>query len=178
MRDVTIAENYAGTLLELARRADDLHGWGALIGGVADAMGANETLRLFMESPRVATMQKNAVLAAAFKNAPRNFLRFLQALVRNRRQMLIPAIAVAYTDLVDGVEGRVHAAVTVARETSDPERAAIAKQLSAAFGKQVVPHFTVNSAILGGVIVRVGDAVMDGSTRKRLGLLKASLVGR
>ncbi|OYV66722.1 MAG: hypothetical protein B7Z72_10830 [Gemmatimonadetes bacterium 21-71-4] len=42
----------------------------------------------------------------------------------------------------------------------------------------MVPHFTVNSAILGGVIVRVGDAVMDGSTRKRLGLLKASLVGR
>ena len=103
-------------------------------------------------------------------------MRFLQALVHNRRQMLIPDIAAAYMDLVDQVEGRVHATVTVARETSDADRDMIAAQLSRAFGKKVVPHLSVQPAILGGVVVRIGDTVMDGSMRKRLGLLRATLL--
>ncbi|HEU4990843.1 MAG TPA: F0F1 ATP synthase subunit delta [Gemmatimonadaceae bacterium] len=176
MRDVTIAENYAEALFELARRAGDLHGWEALIGGMADAMERDRTLRLFLESPRIAAAHKNTVLADAFKAAPAHFVRFLQALVRNRRQMLIPEIAVAYKNLVDGVEGRIHAQVTVARETSDADRAAIAARLSQVFGKTVVPHLRVQPGILGGAIVRVGDVVMDGSMRKRLALLKAKLV--
>ncbi len=104
-------------------------------------------------------------------------MRFLQALVSHRRQMLIPAIAHAYNDLVDEVEGRVHAAVTVAREADDADRALIATQLSRALGKDVVPHFVVNPAILGGVVVRVGDTVLDGSVRRRLSILKTSMLG-
>lgn len=176
MRDVTIAQNYAEALFELAKRAKDLHGWETLIGGMADAMGRDRTLRLFLESPRIAAVDKNKVLADAFKDAPAHFVRFLQTLVRNRRQMLIPEISAAYMDLVDQVEGRVHAMVKVAREASDADRDAIAAQLSRVFGKQVVPHLSVHPEILGGVVVRIGDAVMDGSMRKRLGLLKASLV--
>jgi F-type H+-transporting ATPase subunit delta len=176
MRDVTIAENYAEALFALARKADDLHGWEALIGGLADAMGRDRTLRLFLESPRVAAADKNKVLAQAFARAPRLFVLFLQAVVHNRRQMLIPEIAVAYMDLVDEVEGRLHALVTVAREASDADRDAIARQLSKVFGKEVVPHLSVHPAILGGAIVRIGDYVMDGSVRKRLALLRAGLV--
>lgn len=178
MRDTTIAENYAEALFELAKRADDLNGWQARMGGLADAIGADLTLRLFLESPRIAVADKNAVLAKAFKGAPAHFLRFLQALVRNRRQMLIPQIAEAFMDLVDAKEGRVHATVMVARETSDADRATIAKQLSRVFGKEVVPHLSVHPEILGGLVVRVGDSVMDGSTRKRLGALKAALIAR
>ena len=65
--------------------------------------------------------------------------------------------------------------VSVARETNDADRAAIAKELSRVFGKQVVPHLSVHPEILGGLVVRVGDEVMDGSVRKRLGTLKAAL---
>lgn len=176
MRDVTIAENYAEALFDLAKKAGDLHGWEALIGGLADAMGEDRTLRLFLESPRIAAADKTRVLAQAFAAAPRTFVLFLQAVVHNRRQMLIPEISAAYMDLVDEVEGRMHAMVTVARETSDADRRAIAAQLSKVFGKEVVPHLSVHPAILGGAIVRVGDYVMDGSVRKRLALLKAALV--
>ncbi|HET7631952.1 MAG TPA: F0F1 ATP synthase subunit delta [Gemmatimonadaceae bacterium] len=176
MRDITIAENYAEALFALAKKANDLDGWGALIGGLADAIGSDLTLRLFLESPRVTAHEKKEVLAKAFADAPSHFVRFLQALVRNRRQMLIPEIAAAYTDLVDEVEGRIHAQVTVARKTSDADREAIARQLSRVFGKTVVPHLTVHPAIVGGLVVRVGDSVMDGSVRKRLATLKASLI--
>ena len=180
MRETTIARNYAETLLVLAGKANDLRGWGAMITDLADAMGQNPTLRLFLESPRVGAAQKNAVLTAAFTNMmPRNFLRFLQSLVSHRRQMLIPEIAREYLDLVDAAEGRIHARVTVARETPDDEKSAIAKQLSRLFGKDVVPHLFVDPSIMGGIIVHVGDTVLDGSVRKRLASLRRRmLVGR
>jgi len=180
MRDSTIAKNYAETLLVLAGRANDLRGWGAMITDLADAMNNNPKLRLFLESPRVGAADKNKVLGAAFTDTmPRNFLRFLQSLVSHRRQMLIPEIAAEYLDLVDAAEGRIHARVTVARETPDDEKSAIAQQLSRMFGKDVIPHLSVDPAIMGGVIVHVGDTVLDGSVRKRLmSLRQRMLVGR
>ena len=169
MRETTIARNYAETLLALAGKANDLRGWGSMITDIADAMGSNPTLRLFLESPRVGATEKNAVLSAAFTDKmPRNFLRFLQSLVTHRRQMLIPEIASEYLDLVDAAEGRMHARVTVAREASSDETSAITQQLSRMFGKEVIPHLTVDPGIMGGVIVHVGDTVLDGSVRKRL----------
>jgi F-type H+-transporting ATPase subunit delta len=93
-----------------------------------------------------------------------------------RRQMVIPEIATEYRGLIDAAEDRVHANVTVARQPSEPERDALARQLSRLFGKRVVPHISLNPAILGGVIVKVGDTVMDGSVRKRLSVLRQRMV--
>ena len=154
MRDATIARNYAETLLELARRHGDLRAWGQLAEEVAEAVRQNRALHLFLESPRVSAAAKNRIIGRAFDGQlPPAFVRFLQALVNHRRQMLLSEIAHAYHDLVDEVEGRMHANVTVAREPADGERRAVASQLSRAFGKEVVPHFVVNPAILGGLVV-------------------------
>lgn len=179
MRETTIARNYAETLLELARRAGDLRGWGQAVDDVADAMQNDRTLRLFLESPRVSAAQKNKILGRAFEGQlPSLLVRYLQALVSHRRQMLLPEIAREYHDLVDQVEGRLHASVTVAQEPADRERRSIAKELSRAFGKEVVPHFTVNPAILGGLVVRVGDTVLDGSVRRRLATLRMRMLAQ
>jgi F-type H+-transporting ATPase subunit delta len=179
MRESTIARNYAEALLELARRADDLRGWGEMIDRIADAMESDRRLRVFLESPRVSAQQKNAIIQRAYASTlPRNFVRFLQALVSHRRQMLIPVIAHEYHDLVDQVEGRVHASVTFARDADEADRSVVTNQLSRAFGKTVVPHFHVNPAILGGIVVRVGDTVLDGSVRRRLATLRSKMLGR
>jgi F-type H+-transporting ATPase subunit delta len=176
MRSSTVGRNYAETLLALAQKADDTAGWATMIGDVADAMQRDEKLRRFLESPRVSAAEKNEVLAKAFQDRmPRMMVRFLQALVTNRRQMLIPEIAAEYRDLLDEVEGRVHAQVTLAKQPSDGDRATLARELSRTLGKQVVPHVTVDAAILGGVVVKVGDKVMDGSVRRRLALLRNRL---
>jgi F-type H+-transporting ATPase subunit delta len=178
MREPTIARNYAETLLELAQRAGDLRGWGEMIDSVGNAMDTDRRLRMFLESPRLSAGQKNDIIQRAYgATLPRNFVRFLQALVSHRRQMLIPIIAHAYHDLVDEVEGRVHASVTVAREPDDSDRDVVTTQLKRALGKDVVPHFHVNASILGGVVVRVGDTVLDGSVRRRLATLKARMLG-
>lgn len=177
MRATTIAKNYAEALLELARRAEDPAGWGKLIRDVANGVEQDLTLRHFLESPKVSEAQKNEILFEALGDrVPRHFLRFLQTLVRKRRQMLIPQIAHEYDDLLDVHEGRVHANVTVAREASAVDEARIAEQLSRVIGKKVVPHMNVNPAILGGVVVRIGDTVMDGSVRKRLARLKVRML--
>jgi F-type H+-transporting ATPase subunit delta len=179
MRDATIARNYAEALLALARKAGDLPAWGRLIDDVAGAMERDDRLRRFLEAPQVSADQKNAVLSKAYEDrAPRLFLLYLQRLVKNRRQMLIPDIATEYRDLVDEVEGRVHAQVTVAREVGDEERAAIARQLTQTLGMPVVPQVRINPNILGGIIVRIGDRVMDGSVRKRLGILRGRMLAK
>ena len=178
MREPTIARNYAEALLALARRADDHAGWGRMISDVASGVEQDVRLRRFLEAPQIDATRKKEILARAFEDrVPRLFLRFLQKLVDNRRQMLLPAIAIEYHHLVDAIEGRVHAQVTVARPMDDAARAAVAAQLGRALGKTVVPHVTVNPAIIGGIVVRVGDTVMDGSVRRRLGTLRARLVG-
>ena len=177
MRDSTIARNYAEALLELARRAEDPAGWGKLMRDVANGVQQDITVQHFLESPKVSEAQKNEVFFQAFGDrVPRHFLRFLQTLVRKRRQMLIPQISDEYDKLLDIHEGRVHANVTVARETSAEDAAEISEQLSRVVGKTVVAHLNVNPAIIGGVVVKIGDTVMDGSVRRRLGRLKAQIL--
>jgi F-type H+-transporting ATPase subunit delta len=179
MREPTIAKNYAEALLDLAQKDGDLAKWGRLIDQVAESMSSDAKVSLFLASPRVSAVQKNKVLAAAFEGqVPQTFLRFLQALVKNRRQLLIPQIATEFHALVDVVENRVHAAVTVAKPQSEADQKAIADRLSKVVGKQVVPHFYVNPGIIGGLVARVGDTVLDGSVRRRLMRLKSQMLGR
>ncbi|HET7622289.1 MAG TPA: ATP synthase F1 subunit delta [Gemmatimonadaceae bacterium] len=177
MREITIARSYAETLVELARRAGDLDGWGAMIDEVANAIAADQRLVRFLETPRVSAREKNEVIGKAFADRlPRLFVRFLQAVVTQRRQHLIGEIAFEYHAIVDQLEGRVHADVTLARQPDPAMAQAITEQLSRVLDKKVVPHFNVRPDILGGTIVRVGDTVMDGSVRHRLNRLRTRML--
>lgn len=169
----SVARNYAEALLTLARKAEDPAGWGSMLRQVANAIETDLTLSRFLESPRIAADQKSAVLTKALGDrVPRLFLKFLQQLVRNRRQGLIPVIANEYDTLLDASAGIVHARVTLAKPASDEEVSSIGQQLSKVVGKTVVPHVTVDPAIIGGVVVRMGDTVMDGSLRRKLAMLR------
>jgi F-type H+-transporting ATPase subunit delta len=177
MRPATIARNYAETLLTLAQKAEDTRGWGKMLSDVSAAMGSDLTLRRFLESPKVSTEQKKEILGKAFADrAPRLFVRFLQALVTNRRQMLIPEIATEYFSLLDAAENRVHAEVTLAKAPSDEELARVTASLRKTLGKDVVAHVRVDPTIIGGVVVKMGDTVMDGSVKRRLGVLRRAML--
>jgi F-type H+-transporting ATPase subunit delta len=177
MRDSTIARNYAEALVTLAERANDLDGWGRMIDDVAQLVSKDARVRRFLESPRTPVAAKQAILRRAFADRmPTLMVRFLAAVVQNRRQLLIPEIAHEYAALVDERLGRVRADVTLAREPQPGEVEAIAASLSKTLGRTAVAQVRVNPDIVGGVIVRVGDYVKDGSVRRRLGILKAKLV--
>jgi F-type H+-transporting ATPase subunit delta len=177
MNESTIGRNYAEALLSLAKKSGDVEEWGELLDAIASAMREDQTLRTFLESPKLAAAHKIEILDKALgRRVPKLFLRYIETVIQKRRQMLIPAIAIEYQALIDESENRLHANVTVAREPADSEKEGLARQLSRLFGKQVVPHISHNPAILGGVIVRVGDTVMDGSVRKRLSVLKQRML--
>lgn len=179
MREPTISRNYAEALVLLAQKADDLDGWGAMITEFADAVETDARLRGFLATPRMSAKGKVEIITRAFQDRlPRLFVRFLGAVIANRRQHLIPQIASEYALIVDDLQGRVYARVTVASEPDAAMRSSVEKQLSTITGKRVVPHFVVKPEILGGVIARVGDTVMDGSVARRLESLRGHMLGR
>jgi F-type H+-transporting ATPase subunit delta len=172
-----IGRNYAEALLSLARKSDEVEEWGALIDAISTGMREDQTLRTFLESPKLSAAHKIEILEKALsRRVPPLFLRFIETVINKRRQMVIPEIASEYRMLIDESENRLHANITVAREPAEGEKDALARQLSRLFGKKVVSHISENPAILGGVIIRVGDTVMDGSVRKRLSVLKQRML--
>lgn len=192
MRFESIARNYAEALFALAEMDVDgrggpstlkgaaarREGFGDLLDAVAHGIAAAPKIEMVLMSPRVTKAQKADLLARALTGAPREFVLFLQAVVRRGRQGLFGQMAKAYQGLLDQKLNRVRAAVTVARPVDEKLRKQIAERLTAIVGKEVLPHFHEDSALLGGVIVRVGDRVFDGSVRRRMTILRRMLLAR
>lgn len=178
MRDPTIARNYAQALLEAAERRGEAERYAALIEAVAGVLEADARIRAVLDSPRVAKEVKQRVLERALAGrAPEPFIRFLAAVVKRGRQGLLPAISREYHLLLDHKLNRVHAGVVLARAPDQALLEQIRRRLSAAIGKEVIPHVREDPRILGGIIVRVGDRVMDGSLRRKMMQLRRQMLG-
>jgi F-type H+-transporting ATPase subunit delta len=177
VRNTVVARNYASALLSLGRDGDSVERFGELLDAVAGAVEVTPGVKAVLMSPRVRKDAKQQVLAKALKGvAPDVFVRFLQAIVQRGRQGILPDISVAYGDLADQHFNRVHASVTTAREVDKKLGKQIAERLEKAVGKTVLPHFHVDPLVMGGVVVRVGDRVFDGSIRRRLQTLRRSML--
>lgn len=177
MRGETIARNYAEALFEVADREGQLEGYGEGIELVARTLDESPDFRTFLETPRVPAADKKKVLKRAFADAlPKHLMSFLLLTVDKRRQRLVREIALAYHQLVDERLGRVRVEVTVAREQDQAVKARLGQALSGLLGKTAVPHFRVRPEILGGVIVRAGDTIYDGSLRRRLDRMRRKLL--
>lgn len=177
MKETTVARNYAEALFEDAAAHGAVERYGRLMEAVAGAVAADERIAVALESPRVAKPVKVKLLADALARvAPPDFVRFLQAVVRRGRQGLLKAISDEYQGLVDVSLNRVHAGVVLAHGATPALERDIVARLRRALGKGVRAHFRTDPAILGGVVVRVGDRVYDGSLRRRLGMLRRKML--
>lgn len=177
MKDTTVARNYAEALFAAASAKRQAPRFGDLMSAMAGAVEADERIAAALESPRVAKGVKTALLEDALSGvAPREFVNFLEAVVRRGRQGLLSEIAAEYQGLLDVALNRVHAGVTLATEPQTALRNDVVKRLRQSLGKDVRAHFRADPAILGGVVVRVGDRVYDGSLRRRLLVLKRKML--
>lgn len=180
MGPTIIARNYAETLLALARR----HGGDATVDEYASAlddvtriMREDRRVSGFLSSPRIDPGTRKRVLRQAFEGrVPELFQRFLLVVVEKRRQMLLPVIAEEYRALVDEARGRVRADVRIAREPGETLREEIVASLERRVGKSVIATFRVDPSIVGGVVIRVGDQILDGSVRQRVTNLRRRLM--
>lgn len=177
MRDETVARSYADTLFELARRHEGVEVYQDGIHTVARLVDESPEFRAFLETPRIALEEKRRVVRAAFGEAlPRPLLNFVLVVLEKRRQRLLREIAREYSALVDEHLNRIHAEVTVARPLDAGALQAVTERLTRLLGKTAIPHVRVKPEILGGIVVRAGDTVYDGSLRRRLDGMKKHLL--
>jgi len=177
LKSITIARNYAAALFAAGEAKGNVERFAELIDAVAGAVGADQRVAMALESPRVAKGVKARILERALKGeAPLEFVRFLQAVVRRGRQGLFGEIAQEYQGLLDQKLNRVHAGVILTAEPDARTEQQIVERLAQALGREVRAHFRVDRNILGGVVVRVGDRILDGSVRRRLTTLKRRML--
>lgn len=178
MRDPGIARNYAEALFDLGERAGESERYAELLDALAGAVSVDERIRQVFESPGVPKSARLAVIRRALDGrTPPAFLRWVEAVVTRGRQGLLRMMSSEYQALLDLKFNRVQAGITLARQADPALQAEIVARLTKAIGKTVVPHFRENPALLGGVIIRVGDRVMDGSVRHRMALLRRKMLG-
>jgi len=177
VRADTVARNYAQALRDLAKKQDAVVAFGVLLDAVAGAVATEPRLAAVMASPRVPKQRKKQLLREALEGrAPKVFIGFLEAVVQRGRQGLLGTISSEYEQMVDQHLKRIHAGVTTAHDV-DPEAAkAITASLARMVGQEVLPHFRTDPRLLGGLIVRMGDRVLDGSLRRRLQALRFSML--
>ena len=177
MRDETVARNYAETLFELALRNEALQDYGDAVETVAKLIEEDPKFRLFIETPRIDDADKKNVVKKAFEaSLPKHVVNFVLVTIDKRRQRLLRSISHQYQVLLDAHMGREHVQVTVARPVDEATRELIARKLSVALGKRAIPHFRVDVGILGGIVVRTGDTIYDGSVRRRMEGLRRQML--
>jgi F-type H+-transporting ATPase subunit delta len=180
VRSSLIARNYAETLHELAQRnggAPTVESFGRALEGVAQLVRSEPRVRRFLETPMVEADAKQEALRKALRgNVPPLFLNFVMVVLQKRRQALLPEIAVAYAELVDRFLGRVRAEVVLPSEPDEALKQEITRSLSRQVGGEVLPTFRIDPALIGGVVIRVGDRILDGSVRSRLAALRRRLL--
>jgi F-type H+-transporting ATPase subunit delta len=177
VRDETVARNYAETLFELARRHEGLDVYGAGIEMVARLIDEDGRFRLFLETPRIDAAAKKTVLRRALTGPlPTDLLSFLLIVIDKRRQRLLRLIAREFHSLVDEHLDRAHVEITVARPMSGETAERVAARLSDLLGKTAIPHVRVKPGIVGGMVVRAGDTIYDGSIRRRLDRMRRRLL--
>ncbi|MCH2475233.1 MAG: ATP synthase F1 subunit delta [Gemmatimonadetes bacterium] len=177
MRDETVARNYAETLFELASRNESIQEYGDALGMVAGLLEDDSRFRTFVETPRIDDETKKDVIRKVFRDkAPKQVINFVLITIDKRRQTLLREISAEYLLLLDDHLGREHVEVTVARPLDDTTENVVSERLSKMLGKQAIPHIRVKPEILGGLIVRTGDMIYDGSVRRRLEDLRRRLL--
>lgn len=172
-----VARTYADTMLELAGRDGAETAWMEMISEVAGLYETSPPFKAFLHTPRVSDKEKRRVLRESFEDRyPEMFIRFLLIVLDKRRQSLLPDIRTACRDLLYERTGRVHASVTLTTEADTSFRMEIEHELSTVLGRDVDAEFRVDPRLIGGMVVRVEDKVLDGSVRRRLKLLRRSLL--
>ena len=125
-----------------------------------------------MGSAKQKTFLKNLI---ASKISSRT-LKFLELLIDKKRFFLLPLIVQDYGATLDAHRGVMRAQVRAAGKMAEPELKRLRGDLKTRFGKEIVLDFKENPELLGGMVVRIGDWVLDGSLQGKLRRLAAQLI--
>ena len=169
------AKRYAQAILQIATEQNLLNQFRSDL----DAMSAAfqiEALAAMLDSPRVPFPAKEELARSQFAGLHPLALNIALLLITKGRVDLAPAIAQEFNALADAAQGIAHAEVTTAVPMSDAEQTLTTERLSAMTGLRIILHAGVNPEIIGGLVAKIGDQLIDGSTRTRLAQLRRTLI--
>lgn len=175
----SLAGRYAMALFELARDERQLEAVGASLASLKQALADSDDLRVLTTSPltrRDDALQGVAGLAEAMRLDPVT-TNFLGVLASNRRLGQLGAIIRNFNLLAARDRGEVTAEVTSAHPLDDGQVAALKANLKSRLGRDVTVDLSIDPAILGGLVVKVGSQMIDGSIRTKLNTLAQAMKG-
>ena len=167
-----IATVYARSLFEVAKERDKLDDIRSQLGEFADAMEADRELQVFFFSPYFSTQEKQDGLDRAVTGAEEIFVNFLKLLIENHRMPVIFRVRRGYDELWEQENRLLPVQVTSAVELDQATVKQIGDRIAEQTGQKVDLSAIVEPDILGGIVVRVGNQVLDASVRNRLESLR------
>jgi F-type H+-transporting ATPase subunit delta len=172
-----MAERYAGSLFELALEAKSVEKVGTALDAVEDLISSSADLKRLIESPVFSADDQFRAIDAIAKKAGIEDLvaNFLRVVARNRRLFALPSMIAAFRRIAAAHRGEVAAEVTSAHELTAEQTRELKASLKDVAGKDVAIKLTVDPAILGGLIVKIGSRQIDTSLRTKLNSLKLAL---
>jgi F-type H+-transporting ATPase subunit delta len=147
------------------------------LGDFLALLAESADLRNFLASPAVGTSTKHAVIAKLVERlgASETIRNFLFLIVDHRRVWQLDGIAQAFGQELNARLGILEAEIRAARELDDQERQSLVAALERRTGKRIEPAFRLDPGLLGGVVVRIGSTIYDGSVRAGLERLHARM---
>jgi F-type H+-transporting ATPase subunit delta len=175
----SLAGRYAMALFELARDERQLDAVGASLAALRRVLAESSDLRALVASPLVNREESLRTIdaTAAAMNLDPITRNFLGVLARNRRLAQLGSVIRAFDMLAAGHRGEVTAEVVSAHPLSDDQVAALKANLKARTGRDIAVDLAVDPSILGGLVVKVGSRMIDGSIRTKLDTLAHAMKG-
>jgi F-type H+-transporting ATPase subunit delta len=167
-----IAQVYARSLFEVARDQDKLDDIREQLGEFADAVEADKGLTTFFFSPYFSTEEKKDGLKKAVEGAEPIFMNFLELLLEKHRMPAIHRIRREYDGLWREEHKLLNVQVTSAVKLDEEVVKSLGDRISEQTGRQVDLTAKVEPDILGGIVLRVGNSILDASIRNRLEQLR------
>ena len=172
------ARRYAQAVFELALENRELEKWFDDLTLLSDSVSNQEFLD-FLSQPRVTSEEKIRVVRDALGDSVGPLALNLMSLLATKNiAHILPGITDQYQELLDAQQGIERAETVTAIPLDDDEQRRVTEMLSAMSGREVRLTTRVDAEILGGMIIRIGDRVMDGSTRSRLQAMRRELAER
>jgi F-type H+-transporting ATPase subunit delta len=169
------ARRYAEAAFQVAMRDNSLVAWRAELDSAATIVGGDEALGV-LANPAIPFERRADVIERLLPGTSRPVRNLVQLLLRRGRIEQLPRVAAEFRRLDDDRQGITHATATSAVELTPDEVRALTARLEQSTGSRIALDVQTDPSLLGGIVVRVGDRLIDGSVRGRLERLRNQLI--
>jgi F-type H+-transporting ATPase subunit delta len=175
-RGTVVTKRYAKALFELAQAQGLVSESEDQLRSIVEAAENDADIRAFLAAPGIAADRKVQALRAAFGDKSLEIvLNTISLLIARGRQAELSSLLQAFRQVSGGILGQADALVTSAKALTDDQKSQLAAQYGSLIGKTVHVENVVDPALLGGLTVRIGDTLYDGSLRGKLDRLSKQL---